>query len=101
MNSIAKLIVSSLCIVVLFLGFTSYFNQVMLPRTLPILFFCFSFILTFFSRFVIVSLIEGASSKGKENIIVYGAGKAGRQLVVMLQKVSCTMLKPLLMITQL
>ncbi|WP_417172290.1 polysaccharide biosynthesis protein [Vibrio alginolyticus] len=86
MNSIAKLIVSSLCIVVLFLGFTSYFNQVMLPRTLPILFFCFSFILTFFSRFVVVSLIEGASSKGKENIIVYGAGKAGRQLVVMLQK---------------
>lgn len=58
----------------------------MLPRTLPILFFCFSFILTFFSRLVIVSLIEGASSKGKENIIVYGAGKAGRQLVVMLQK---------------
>ncbi|MBN8147789.1 polysaccharide biosynthesis protein, partial [Vibrio vulnificus] len=28
----------------------------------------------------------GFSSKGRENIIVYGAGKAGRQLVVMLQK---------------
>jgi FlaA1/EpsC-like NDP-sugar epimerase len=64
------------------LVFLSFFLNIALPRTVPVIFSAFLLILVGGSRFTIRTLLAKSSIKNKykEKVIIYGAGSAGRQL---------------------
>ncbi len=64
------------------LVFLSFFLNIALPRTVPIIFSAFLLVLIGGSRFVVRTLLVSSplKNKYKEKVIIYGAGSAGRQL---------------------
>ena len=60
--------------------FLSYFLQIPLPRTVPVVFAAFLMILVGGSRFFVRTVLSNTERKGKEPVIIYGAGSSGRQL---------------------
>jgi len=58
----------------------SYYLNVPLPRTVPVVFAAFLMILVGGSRFFVRTVLASTESKGKEAVIIYGAGSSGRQL---------------------
>tara|TARA_R110002167_G_scaffold287859_6_gene492790 strand:+ start:43088 stop:45013 length:1926 start_codon:yes stop_codon:yes gene_type:complete len=60
--------------------FLSYFLQIPLPRTVPVVFAAFLMILVGGSRFFVRTVLFNTERKGKEPVIIYGAGSSGRQL---------------------
>lgn len=59
----------------------SYYFQAFLPRSVPIIYLTYLIALVGGSRMLIRGYIGGVAMNGKEAVVVYGAGSAGRQLV--------------------
>lgn len=72
----------SVCFTTTALVFLSFFLNIALPRTVPIIFAAFLLVLVGGSRFLIRTLLATSplKNKYKEKVIIYGAGSAGRQL---------------------
>ena len=72
----------SVCFTTVALIFLSFFLNIDLPRTVPIIFSAFLLVLVGGSRFLMRTLIATSpiKNKHKEKVIIYGAGSAGRQL---------------------
>ena len=66
------------------LVFISYFVNLNLPRTVPIIYAAFSLVLIGGSRGVIRSVVGSGMKREGEPVIIYGAGVSGRQLVTAL-----------------
>lgn len=75
-------IVLSVCFTTIALVFLSFFLNIDLPRTVPVIFSAFLLVLVGGSRFLMRTLIATSpiKNKYKEKVIIYGAGSAGRQL---------------------
>ena len=58
----------------------SFYLHVPLPRTVPVVFAAFLMILVGGSRFFVRTVLASTENKGKETVIIYGAGSSGRQL---------------------
>jgi len=72
----------SVCFTTVALVFLSFFLNIDLPRTVPVIFSAFLLVLVGGSRFLMRTLIASSpiKNKHKEKVIIYGAGSAGRQL---------------------
>ncbi len=72
----------SVCFTTVALIFLSFFLNIDLPRTVPIIFSAFLLVLVGGSRFFMRTIIASSpiKNKHKEKVIIYGAGSAGRQL---------------------
>jgi FlaA1/EpsC-like NDP-sugar epimerase len=62
----------------------SYFFQIGIPRTVPVIYLAFALILIGGSRTVVRSVIGSGMKKEGESVVIYGAGVSGRQLVTAL-----------------
>ncbi|QLD33739.1 polysaccharide biosynthesis protein [Mannheimia varigena] len=63
----------------------SFFTETFIPRTVPLIYFCYIFILCGGIRALLRYLVGLALDKGNESVLIYGAGANGRQLAVMLR----------------
>jgi FlaA1/EpsC-like NDP-sugar epimerase len=72
----------SVCFTTVALVFLSFFLNIDLPRTVPVIFSAFLLVLVGGSRFLMRTFIASSpiKNKHKEKVIIYGAGSAGRQL---------------------
>mgnify|MGYP003365739337 CR=1 FL=1 len=85
----AKIFVTAfvgLCASTLLLIASSYFFDVFLPRTIPIIYFAFSLLLISGSRLLFRMMLAHAV-RGRTPVIIYGAGASGRQLLTALRQV--------------
>lgn len=62
----------------------SYFVQIGIPRTVPVIYVAFALILIGGSRAIVRSVIGSGMKKEGESVVIYGAGVSGRQLVTSL-----------------
>jgi len=74
-------LVSSILLVI-----SSYFVQIGLPRTVPIIYMAFALVLIGGSRAVVRSVVGSGMKKEGEPVVIYGAGVSGRQLVTALSQ---------------
>lgn len=65
---------------------SSYFSYAFLPRSVPVIYATYLVILCGGARLIVRVLVNQHLTKSKPNIIVYGAGSAGRQLVNLLRQ---------------
>jgi FlaA1/EpsC-like NDP-sugar epimerase len=82
-NSKAAITITlSVCLTTVALIFLSFFLNIDLPRTVPVIFSAFLLVLVGGSRFFMRTIIASSpiKNKHKEKVIIYGAGSAGRQL---------------------
>ncbi len=64
----------------------SYFVQIGLPRTVPIIYMAFALVLIGGSRAVVRSVVGSGVKREGEPVVIYGAGVSGRQLVTALSQ---------------
>ncbi|WP_039860628.1 nucleoside-diphosphate sugar epimerase/dehydratase [Photobacterium sp. SKA34] len=84
-NALFTLITGALVSTVVFV-LTSYFYSIWLPRSVSVIYFGYLFVLTGGARVSIRMLFAQRSMKRKPNVMIYGAGVAGRQLVNLLRQ---------------
>ncbi|WP_305405721.1 nucleoside-diphosphate sugar epimerase/dehydratase [Photobacterium leiognathi] len=84
-NALFTLITGSLVSTVVFV-LTAYFYSIWLPRSVSVIYFGYLFILTGGARVSIRMFFAQRSMKRKPNVMIYGAGVAGRQLVNLLRQ---------------
>lgn len=65
----------------------SFLLKVEFPRSVPVLYFLLLLVFLAGSRFSIKGLIQGADRSINHPVIIYGAGKSGRQLLLSLRQV--------------
>ncbi len=63
----------------------SFFIDSFIPRTVPIIYFCYVFLLCSSVRMFVRYYIGLLLDKNNESVLIYGAGSTGRQLAVMLK----------------
>lgn len=56
-----------------------------IPRSIPLIYFAIVFVFVAGSRFMVRELIQSQNKKGKQPVLIYGAGSSGRQLCLALQ----------------
>lgn len=81
--AVVGVLVSTLIVV-----FTTYISEVSLPISVPILYASFAFIFVGGSRTLVRTVFSDDIKRDGENVIIYGAGVSGRQLVTALAQ-SC------------
>ncbi|EPJ45840.1 MAG: UDP-D-quinovosamine 4-dehydrogenase [Osedax symbiont Rs1] len=79
-------ILLSACLSALVLVLVSYFIHAAVPRSIPVIYCAYIIILCGGARLVARMLINRSGAKQKTNVIIYGAGSAGRQLTHILQQ---------------
>ncbi|PSW42958.1 nucleoside-diphosphate sugar epimerase/dehydratase [Photobacterium leiognathi] len=84
-NALFTLITGALVSTVVFV-LTAYFYSIWLPRSVSVIYFGYLFVLTGGARVSIRMLFAQRSMKRKPNVMIYGAGVAGRQLVNLLRQ---------------
>lgn len=84
-NALFTLITGALVSTVIFV-LTTYFYNVWVPRSVSVIYFGYLFVLTGGARVSILILFAQRSMKRKPNVMIYGAGVAGRQLVNLLRQ---------------
>lgn len=84
-HAVFTLAIGSLVSTVVFV-LTTYFFSIWVPRTVAIIYLAYLFILTGGARFSIRVFFAQLEMKRKPNVIIYGAGVAGRQLVNLLRQ---------------
>ncbi|PSW60636.1 nucleoside-diphosphate sugar epimerase [Photobacterium kishitanii] len=84
-HAIFTLAIGSLVSTVVFV-LATYFFSIWVPRTVAIIYLAYLFILTGGARLSIRVFFAQLEMKRKPNVIVYGAGVAGRQLVNLLRQ---------------
>ncbi|EAS44617.1 polysaccharide biosynthesis protein [Photobacterium profundum] len=65
---------------------TTYFYNIWVPRSVSVIYLCYLFILTGGARLSIRMLFSQHSIRRKPNVVIYGSGVAGRQLVNLLRQ---------------
>lgn len=70
----------------LLLVILSFFYEIELPRSIPILYATYLVVLSGGCRLCIRMMVSQQKNKQKERVIIYGAGDSGRQLVNLLQQ---------------
>ncbi len=70
----------------IFVIFSSYFTHAAVPRSIPIIYGTYLAILCGGARLVARAMINRTGQKIKTNVIIYGAGAAGRQLANILHQ---------------
>ncbi|MDD7568924.1 MAG: nucleoside-diphosphate sugar epimerase/dehydratase [[Actinobacillus] rossii] len=83
-KALAVIMIGSL-ISAIFLALFSFFAEAFIPRTVPLIYFCYVFILCGGIRVLVRYLVGLSLDKDNESILIYGAGANGRQLAVMLR----------------
>ncbi|MGF1721702.1 polysaccharide biosynthesis protein [Vibrio kyushuensis] len=63
----------------------AFYLDASVPRSVPIIYGAFLCLLCGGSRLVVRVLVAQVNSKGKKNVLIYGAGSAGRQLALALR----------------
>lgn len=63
----------------------SFFAESFIPRTVPLIYFCYVFILCGGVRALVRYIVGLNLDKDNESVLIYGAGANGRQLAVMLR----------------
>ena len=63
---------------------SSFFLGVQVPRTVPVIYACISLLFIGGSRLTVRAIVGKLIMRRKENVIIYGAGSAGRQLATAL-----------------
>ncbi len=84
-NALFTLVIGALASTTIFV-LTAYFYNIWLPRSVSVIYFGYLFILTGGARVSIRMLFAQRSMKRKPNVMIYGAGVAGRQLVNLLRQ---------------
>ncbi len=84
-NALFTLITGALISTVVFV-LTTYFYSIWVPRSVSVIYFGYLFVLTGGARVSVRMLFTQRSMKRKPNVIIYGAGVAGRQLVNLLRQ---------------
>jgi len=74
-NIAISVILSTLAFILL-----SFYLNITIARTVPIIYAAFLMILVAGSRFIVIVALSSSRNKNKENVIIYGAGSSGRQL---------------------
>lgn len=69
-----------------FLVFVSYYTHTFVPRSIPIIYLSYLLLLCGGMRFFAINFYKHILANEKENVIIYGAGAAGRELAYLLQK---------------
>ncbi|MER2493219.1 polysaccharide biosynthesis protein [Catenovulum sediminis] len=69
---------------VLVLVLASFFLHLPVPRTVPFIYAAFLLILVGGSRFVVRAIAMQGKKRGRERVVIYGAGSSGRQLATSL-----------------
>lgn len=64
----------------------AYFFDASIPRTVPVIYFTFLCLLCGSARMIVRSLVAQSNVKGKEAVLIYGAGRTGRQLAIALRQ---------------
>ncbi|MBW3697553.1 polysaccharide biosynthesis protein [Vibrio sp. T187] len=67
------------------IGFLAFYLDASIPRSVPIIYGSFLCLLCGGSRLVIRVLVAQENGKGKQSVLIYGAGSAGRQLALALR----------------
>ncbi len=84
-NALFTLVIGALASTTIFV-LTAYFYNIWLPRSVSVIYFGYLFVLTGGARVSIRMLFAQRSMKRKPNVMIYGAGVAGRQLVNLLRQ---------------
>lgn len=63
----------------------SFFFNIGIPRTVPVIFASFSLLMIGGSRIIVRALVSKVSASKRRPVIIYGAGSAGRQLATALR----------------
>ncbi|WP_318517061.1 nucleoside-diphosphate sugar epimerase/dehydratase [Photobacterium leiognathi] len=84
-NALFTLITGALVSTIVFV-LTTYFYSIWVPRSVSVIYFGYLFVLTGGARVSVRMLFAQRSMKRKPNVIIYGAGVAGRQLVNLLRQ---------------
>ena len=63
----------------------AFYFDAPVPRSVPIIYGAFLCLLCGGSRLIVRALVSQANSKGMKNVLIYGAGAAGRQLALALR----------------
>lgn len=63
----------------------AFYLDANIPRSIPIIYGAFLCLLSGGSRLIVRVLVSQIGSKGKKNVLIYGAGSAGRQLALALR----------------
>ncbi|WP_086774352.1 polysaccharide biosynthesis protein [Vibrio coralliirubri] len=63
----------------------AFYLDANIPRSIPIIYGAFLCILSGGSRLIVRVLVSQIGGKGKKNVLIYGAGSAGRQLALALR----------------
>ncbi|MEZ9128849.1 polysaccharide biosynthesis protein [Vibrio splendidus] len=63
----------------------AFYLDANIPRSIPIIYGSFLCLLSGGSRLIVRVLVSQIGSKGKKNVLIYGAGSAGRQLALALR----------------
>lgn len=66
-------------------AFLAFYLDASVPRSVPIIYGTFLCLLCGGSRLIVRVLVAQANSKGRKNVLIYGAGSAGRQLALALR----------------
>ncbi|KMT64752.1 nucleoside-diphosphate sugar epimerase/dehydratase [Catenovulum maritimum] len=77
-------VVIGVAVSVLSLVLASFFFHIPVPRTVPFIYAAFLLIFVGGSRFFVRALAIQSRKRGKEKVVVYGAGSSGRQLATSL-----------------
>lgn len=87
MNTKALLTILSSCgLSALFVILASYYTHTALPRSVPIIYVAYLTLLCGGARLLARTMINRTGRKQKSNVIIYGAGAAGRQLANLLHQ---------------
>ncbi|MGF1910242.1 polysaccharide biosynthesis protein [Vibrio kasasachensis] len=87
MNTKALLTILSSCgLSALFVILASYYTHTPLPRSIPIIYVAYLTLLCGGARLLARTMINRTGRKQKTNVIIYGAGAAGRQLANLLHQ---------------
>ncbi len=77
-------IIKAVTISALLLGLFMFVGSVPLPRSTPFLYWCFAMLLIGGSRLVVRAYYQHKLKQQSDNVVIYGAGASGRQLLTAL-----------------
>ncbi|MGI9287312.1 MAG: polysaccharide biosynthesis protein [Pseudomonadales bacterium] len=77
-------IIKAVTISALLLGLFMFVGSVPLPRSTPFLYWCFAMLLIGGSRLVVRAYYQYKLKQQSDNVVIYGAGASGRQLLTAL-----------------
>lgn len=83
-NALGAVVGGVIASCVLLIGISFFFN-IGIPRTVPVIFASFSLLMIGGSRIIVRALVSKVSASKRRPVIIYGAGSAGRQLATALR----------------